>query len=180
MRLKAYQLLSRAFRLNAFRQASTGSSFTGGREEPKLPPVVDDPTVHDVGVGNDGTSARPRLKAIGRALETYLKNAHDYARMMERERAQFELGKRHLANIMGWDAAKDVTQRDIDQAIAYLFPSGLTDKKALPVMKPPEEILPKFNKLEFDEEGRPLDPLFFTLKPRFYGLLSVRQYQDKR
>lgn len=135
--------------------------------------MADDHTVHDVGVGNDGTSARPRLKAIGRALETYLKNAHEHARMMEKERAQFELGKRHLANMMGWDQTKEIKQDDIDQAIAYLFPSGLTDKKALPVMKPPEEILPKFNKLDFDEEGRPLDPLFFTLKPRFYGLLSV-------
>uniref|UniRef100_A0AC35U1Q6 28S ribosomal protein S9, mitochondrial n=1 Tax=Rhabditophanes sp. KR3021 TaxID=114890 RepID=A0AC35U1Q6_9BILA len=112
-----------------------------------------------------------RLKGIGKALNTYISRAKDNARMMAKESADFELGKRHLANIMGLDA-NAMTQADIDRSIQYLFPSGLTDKQALPVMKPPQEILPKFYKLEFDDEGRPLDSLFFTLKPKFYSLLS--------
>lgn len=115
-----------------------------------------------------------QLKSVSKALERYLKNVREYEKMMAKERAEFELGKRYLANIMGWDSA-NVTQDDIDKAIEYLFPSGLTDKKARPVMKPPEEILPKFHKYEFDKEGRPKDSLFFTLKPRFYGLLSVSE-----
>lgn len=92
--------------------------------------------------------------------------------MMDKERVEFERGKRYLANIMGWDPS-NITQNDIDCAIEYLFPSGLTDLKARPVMKPPEEILPKFHKFEFDKEGKPKNSLFFTLKPKFYALLSV-------
>lgn len=37
-----------------------------------------------------------RLKSIGRSLEKYLKRAHDHAMMMERERVEFERGKRHV------------------------------------------------------------------------------------
>jgi len=113
-----------------------------------------------------------RLKSIGKSLEKYLKKAHDHELMMERERAEFERGKRHLANIMGWDVNQPVKQEDIDSAIGYLFPSSLSDPFALPVMKPPDEILPRFSKFEFDSEGRPADHLFYTLRPRFYNVLS--------
>ncbi|KAJ7412466.1 28S ribosomal protein S9, mitochondrial [Pitangus sulphuratus] len=47
---------------------------------------------------------------------------------------EFNLGKRHLANMMGEDP-ETFTQEDIDRAIAYLFPSGLFDKQARPMMK---------------------------------------------
>ncbi|KAI6240065.1 putative 40S ribosomal protein S9, mitochondrial [Aphelenchoides fujianensis] len=117
-----------------------------------------------------------RLKAIGKSLEKYLKQAHDHSVMMERERVEFEKGKRHLANIMGWDVNKPIKQQDIDSAIEYLFPSGLFDPLSRPVMKPPEEILPKFSKFNFDSEGRPADSLFFTLRPRFYTLLSASRF----
>ncbi|VDO66318.1 unnamed protein product [Haemonchus placei] len=111
------------------------------------------------------------LKKIGRALETYIKLSKDHAAMMARERADFELGRRHLANMMNLDA-HTMTQDDIDAAICYLFPSGLFDLKARPVMRPPDEIMPKFRSLSFDEEGRPKDSRFFTLHPKFYKLLS--------
>ena len=114
-----------------------------------------------------------RVKAIGSALEKYIKRAHEHSLLMERERAQFERGKRHLANIMGWDPKEEIKQADIDAAIAYLLPTGLTDKLAQPVLKPPEEILPTFKYFSFDDEGRPRDSLFYTLRPKFYGLLSV-------
>ncbi|KAL7826134.1 hypothetical protein SRHO_G00338720 [Serrasalmus rhombeus] len=47
---------------------------------------------------------------------------------------EFNIGKRHLANIMGEDP-ETFTQEDIDRSIAYLFPSGLFEKRARPVMK---------------------------------------------
>ncbi|XP_042710485.2 small ribosomal subunit protein uS9m isoform X2 [Chrysemys picta bellii] len=47
---------------------------------------------------------------------------------------EFNLGKRHLANMMGEDP-ETFTQEDIDKAIAYLFPSGLFEKRARPIMK---------------------------------------------
>ena len=50
-------------------------------------------------------------------------------RMFSKERSDFELGKKHLANMMGMDADA-MTQQDIDKAIEYLFPSGLTEPAA--------------------------------------------------
>uniref|UniRef100_A0A914ZBF6 Uncharacterized protein n=1 Tax=Panagrolaimus superbus TaxID=310955 RepID=A0A914ZBF6_9BILA len=111
------------------------------------------------------------LKTVGSAIDSYIKNVRNYEKMLAKERGEFELGKRYLANIMGLDPM-NITQQDIDASIEYLFPSGLTDKKARPVMKPPEEVLPKFHKFEFDKNGMPKDTLFFTLKPKFYGALS--------
>ncbi|XP_029597393.1 28S ribosomal protein S9, mitochondrial-like [Salmo trutta] len=47
---------------------------------------------------------------------------------------EFNIGKRHLANMMGEDP-ETFTQGDIDRSITYLFPSGLFDNKAKPLMK---------------------------------------------
>ncbi|CAI4229146.1 unnamed protein product [Auanema sp. JU1783] len=112
-----------------------------------------------------------RLKKIGRALETYLKQSKEHTAMMNRERADFELGRRHLANMMSLDA-NTMTQSDIDSAIEYLFPSGLSDPKARPVMRPPDEIIPQFKQFTFDDEGRPNGSRFYTLSPNYYTLLS--------
>lgn len=128
-------------------------------------------TVSSVHTTDSEMSTERKMKNIGKALETYLKHARVNAAMMARERAEFDLGKRHLANMLGVDPHA-LTQTDIDRAIAYLFPSGLSDPKARPVMKSPEEILPRFHHFNFDDEGRPKNSRFFSLFPKFYGLLS--------
>ena len=99
-----------------------------------------------------------------------------------------------------------MTQEDIDKSIEYLFPSGLATGKyvsrmdpsntfatfscflcmsytkyfiaeARPVMKPPEEIFPKQKDVEFDLEGRPFHPFFYTLKPNFnQAIFSIRDH----
>lgn len=56
------------------------------------------------------------------------------------ENAEFNLGKKHLANMMGMDY-ETMTQADIDKAIEYLFPSGLYEESARALMKPPEEVM---------------------------------------
>ncbi|XP_063809491.1 small ribosomal subunit protein uS9m [Pseudophryne corroboree] len=99
---------------------------------------------------------------------------------------EFNIGKRHLANMMGEDP-ETFTQGDIDKAIAYLFPSGLFDKKARPLMKHPDEIFPKQLAIQWGEDKRPFHFLFYTGKQEFYSLmheaygkfLSVRAYDDE-
>jgi small subunit ribosomal protein S9 len=68
--------------------------------------------------------------------------------------------------MMGLEAAS-MDQADIDRSIEYLFPSGLA-AEARPMMKPPEEVFPRQKEAEFDVEGRPFHPFFYTLKPHFY------------
>lgn len=65
------------------------------------------------------------------------------------------------------------------RSIEYLFPSGLSDPLALPVMKPPEEIMPRFRRFTFDDEGRPASSLFYTIKSNFYKLLSASIHYNR-
>ncbi|KAK1169663.1 28S ribosomal protein S9, mitochondrial-like [Acipenser oxyrinchus oxyrinchus] len=99
---------------------------------------------------------------------------------------EFNIGKRHLANMMGEDP-ETFTQEGIDRAIAYLFPSGLFEKRARPVMKHPDEIFPKQRAVQWGEDGRPFHFLFYTGKQSYYSLmhdsfgkfLDIQKYQDR-
>uniref|UniRef100_A0A2K6WIF7 Uncharacterized protein n=1 Tax=Onchocerca volvulus TaxID=6282 RepID=A0A2K6WIF7_ONCVO len=162
------KLIQRIYNLRFLRINSTRyqNLATG---ETSMTVMPDDYTVANAG---DTDLPRHRKKVISRALEVYLNDVKRQNKIMARERAEFELGKRYLANMLGLEP-NSITQDDIDKALEYLFPSGLTNKFALPVMKPPEEILPMLRQIEFDDEGRPKDLLFFTLAPKFYRLLSI-------
>ncbi|KAM8976223.1 small ribosomal subunit protein uS9m [Pelodytes ibericus] len=108
--------------------------------------------------------------------ETFIKNQIE----------EFNLGKRHLANMMGEDP-ETFNQEDIDRSIAYLFPSGLFDKKARPIMKHPEEIFPKRQGIQWSEDGRPHHFLFYTGKQSYFSLmhemygklLSIQEYETQ-
>ncbi|XP_012890166.1 PREDICTED: 28S ribosomal protein S9, mitochondrial [Dipodomys ordii] len=83
---------------------------------------------------------------------------------------EFNIGKRHLANMMGEDP-ETFTQEDIDKAITYLLPSGLFEKRARPIMKHPEQIFPKQRAIQWGEDGRPFHFLFYTGKQSYYSLM---------
>ncbi|XP_061896469.1 28S ribosomal protein S9, mitochondrial [Entelurus aequoreus] len=105
---------------------------------------------------------------------------------IEKQVEEFNIGKRHLANMMGEDP-ENFTQEDIDRSIAYLFPSGLFDKKARPLMKHPEEIFPKQRAVQWGADGRPFHFLFYTGKQGYYSLmhetqskiLKIEKHQDR-
>ncbi|XP_076580265.1 small ribosomal subunit protein uS9m [Chaetodon auriga] len=105
---------------------------------------------------------------------------------IEKQIEEFNIGKRHLANMMGEDP-ENFTQEDIDRSIAYLFPSGLFEKKAQPLMKHPEEIFPKQRAVQWGEDRRPFHFLFYTGKQSYYSLmhetystiLKVEKHQDR-
>lgn len=109
-------------------------------------------------------------KNVSKAMKAYLERAREHNQFMAKQQHQYEIGKRHLANMMG-ENPETFTQKDIDEAIEYLFPSGLYDKKARPLMKPPEEVFPQRKAAEFDETGRPYHFLFYTGRPNFYQIL---------
>lgn len=52
-----------------------------------------------------------------------------------------------------------------------MFPSAIYDKRAKPMMKPPEEVFPQRKAAEFDANGRPHHNLFYTGKPNFFKFL---------
>ncbi|XP_031348367.1 28S ribosomal protein S9, mitochondrial-like [Photinus pyralis] len=115
-------------------------------------------------------SIQPQKKNVSKAMKAYLQRAEEHEAFMNQERHEFQLGKRHLANMMG-ENPDTFTQEDINNAIEYLFPSGLYDKTARPIMKPPEDIFPQRKAAEFNEMGRPHHYLFYTGNPNYYKML---------
>ncbi|KAG7467465.1 hypothetical protein MATL_G00154090 [Megalops atlanticus] len=108
------------------------------------------------------------------------------AEFIKKQVEEFNIGKRHLANMMGEDP-ETFSQEDIDKSIAYLFPSGLFDKRARPLMKHPDQVFPKQRAIQWGEDGRPFHFLFYTGKQAYYSLmheafakvLVVEKYQDR-
>lgn len=100
----------------------------------------------------------------------YLQRAKEHDEFMKKEIVEYEIGKRHLANMMGEDP-ECFTQEDVERSIQYLFPSGLFDPKARPMMEHPEKIFPSRKAAEFDETGRPFHFMFYTSKPNYYEIL---------
>ncbi|XP_055631270.1 28S ribosomal protein S9, mitochondrial isoform X2 [Toxorhynchites rutilus septentrionalis] len=111
-----------------------------------------------------------KQRKISKAMKSYLERARGHDEFMKVQNLEYNLGKRHLANMMGEDP-ETFNQDQIDEAIEYLFPSGLYDKKAQPMMKTPADIIPQRKAAEFDETGRPYHSLFFTGRPNYYKLL---------
>ncbi|RZC43283.1 28S ribosomal protein S9, mitochondrial [Asbolus verrucosus] len=109
-------------------------------------------------------------KNVSKAMKAYLERAREHDEFMKQQTLEFQIGKRHLANMMG-ENPDTFTQEDVDHAIKYLFPSGLFEKKARPFMRPPEEVFPQRKAAEFDETGRPYHFLFYTGRPNFYKLM---------
>lgn len=113
------------------------------------------------------TAGNHRVQEISKAMKAYLERARAHEEFVSQKTAEFEIGKRHLANMMGVDAVT-LAQEDIDKAIAYLMPSGLYEKKARPIMKSPRELYPKEKAAQFDHSGRPFSCFFYARKANFY------------
>lgn len=112
-----------------------------------------------------------KAELISKAMRAYIDRARSHGEFMEKQCAEFEVGKRHLARIMGKDPNDDFTQADIDSAISYLFPSGLFSPAARPFMRHPSQVFPKKKAPQFGWDGRPFHPLFYTGKPQFNQVL---------
>ena len=124
---------------------------------------------------NSKLESKKTEQQMSSAMRMYLMRKREHDAFIAKETAEFNIGKLHLANIMGFDP-DNMTQEDIDNSVEYLFPSGLA-QEAKPMMKPPEEIFPKQKDVEFDYEGRPYHPFFYTLKPNFTrALFTIRDH----
>ncbi|KAF2362953.1 Ribosomal protein S9 [Trinorchestia longiramus] len=121
-----------------------------------------------------------------KAAKSYLERVQAQRKFLSEKVTEFELGRRHLANIMGLDPAT-VTQQEINEAIEYLFPSTLTEPKARPHMLPPEEVFTQQKGAQFDITGRPYHSLFYTIRPKYYQtmhdlaghMIRLNKHEDK-
>lgn len=111
-----------------------------------------------------------KIEAISKSVQKYLQEFKSNENFFNEKRDEFEKGRLHLANIMGYDA-NAMTQEDIDKAIQYLFPSGLFEPMSRPVMQRPETIYPKFKTANYDKRGRPYSSFFYTGLANYYESL---------
>jgi len=88
---------------------------------------------------------------------------------MKEKTEEFEIGKRHLAKMMG-ENPETFSQDKIDEAVRYLLPSGLFEPKARPFLKHPKEYYPKSRVSMFNENGRPISHLFYTGQSELFQL----------
>ncbi|XP_076641558.1 mitochondrial ribosomal protein S9 [Halictus rubicundus] len=110
------------------------------------------------------------VKRLSKAMKIYLEKSKEYCALIERETIKYEIGKRHLANMMGEDPY-EFKDSDIQRAIRYLFPSGIYDWRARPMMSHPTKIYGNRKEAQFDETGRPYHWLFYTCKPQYNQIL---------
>ncbi|XP_047354928.1 28S ribosomal protein S9, mitochondrial [Vespa velutina] len=119
------------------------------------------------------------LTSFSKIMQGYLKRIKANEELMKVEIEAYEKGKRHLANMMGEDP-ENFTQNDIDKSIEYLFPSGLYDSKARPMMKHPKDILLLQKTGQFLSDGKPCHSFFYTLYPSYYETLhNLEDLEDK-
>ncbi|XP_048350618.1 28S ribosomal protein S9, mitochondrial isoform X1 [Sphaerodactylus townsendi] len=152
---------------SAWRVVRVTGKLLGGSKTPRL-------------ICTTSTAAAQRKNVASSGPEKYTEA------FIKKQIEEFNIGKRHLANMMGEDP-ETFTQEDIDKAIAYLFPSGLFEKRARPVMKHPTELFPKQRAIQWDEDGRPFHFLFYTGHQTYYSLLHemygkllrIQEHQDQ-
>lgn len=113
------------------------------------------------------TKKAARKDSISKAMKIYLERAKKHSEFILEQEQEFDMGRRHLANMMGVNEAT-MSQTDINIAIQYLMPSGIFDRRARPRMLPPSEIYPSIKKAQFQADGRPFHSLFYTGKANFY------------
>ncbi|CAF1544858.1 unnamed protein product [Adineta steineri] len=113
-----------------------------------------------------------RAEMISQAMKNYLLKSREKQKVLDEKIHEYEIGRRHLAKIMGEDP-ESFNQDKIDDALNYLLPSGLLDERARPKMRPPEEMYPKEKAVQFDKAGRPYHFLYYTAKQNYYDVLHA-------
>lgn len=111
-----------------------------------------------------------KSETISRAMQFYLKKLTESENVRNEKIKEYELGKQHLARMMGLDPDQ-MTDQDIKNSVAYLLPSGIFDTKARPFMKHPNEYFPRTELAAFSSNGRPIDSMFYTRAPKFHQLM---------
>ncbi|XP_014296050.1 28S ribosomal protein S9, mitochondrial [Microplitis demolitor] len=121
-------------------------------------------------VENTGDDRFKYTKKMNNAMKAYLQRAEEYDKYIKKETREYQIGKRHLANMMG-ENPDTFNQDSINKSIEYLFPSGLYEPKARPIMEEAQKIFPPKRAAQFNEEGRPFQPMFYTTRPNYYSVL---------
>jgi len=129
--------------------------------------IADEETIDSVEAATSN-----RAEMISQAMKNYLMKSREKQKVLDEKIHEYEIGRRHLAKIMGEDP-ENFNQEKIDDALKYLLPSGLLDERARPKMRPPEEMYPKEKAVQFDKAGRPYHFLYYTAKHNYYDVLHT-------
>lgn len=62
-----------------------------------------------------------KKQEVSKAMKAYLERAQEHDKFMKQQELEFQIGKRHLANMMGADP-ENFTQEDIDVSLLSFLP----------------------------------------------------------
>ncbi|CAH8577497.1 unnamed protein product [Schistosoma turkestanicum] len=110
------------------------------------------------------------------SIKGYLKNIEEDEMTFNLEKKEYEIGRKYLAQIMGYDPVH-FTPEQVNEAIEYLLPSSLYTKRARPVFKEPHLVFPPQKQLQCDMNGRPLSSYFYTTYQNFYKIMNEAVYK---
>ncbi|XP_048771076.2 28S ribosomal protein S9, mitochondrial-like isoform X2 [Ostrea edulis] len=119
-----------------------------------------------------------RSEKISAAMKAFLKKAREHEIKVNIHTEEYELGRKHLANMMGIHP-DEMTKDHINEAIQYLLPSGLFDKGSRPQFKHPKDFLPVNLEFPFDVSGRPHHYQYYTMKPYYYQMMSEAAWRTE-
>lgn len=124
----------------------------------------------------DPINARPIVLEKISPTEEELKNEEPW---MQQEIIAYYRSKNILARMMGCDP-ETFSQKDVQDAIHYLLPSSLFDKKARPFLKHPSEIFPKRIESSFDADSRPIEASFYSGSPCYDDLVHKIYIEENK
>ena len=75
-------------------------------------------TVTNVTTDGERNDEQLQAKEISKAMRAYMERAKEYDEFMSKEQNLYQIGKRHLANMMGEDP-ETFTQEDVDVRYQY-------------------------------------------------------------
>lgn len=124
-------------------------------------------------VGREAASKRgaPQEKKSYFGIEKHLVEAEKHENFLSKESENYEEGVRYLAHMMGKDS-ENLSEKEIEEAVSYLFPSSLYKREARPMLLPPSRIIPKKKSLQCSMDGRPFEALYYTRFPNYYNLMN--------
>ncbi|XP_062581632.1 small ribosomal subunit protein uS9m-like isoform X2 [Saccostrea cucullata] len=131
-----------------------------------------------VSVDSSSTKVQRRSEQISTAMKAFLRKAKEHEVKVSQYTEEYELGRKHLANMMGIHP-DEMTKEHINEAIQYLLPSGLFDKGSRPQFKHPHDFLPVNLEFPFEESGRPKHYQYYTLKPHYYEMMSEAAWRTE-
>ncbi|CAF3724382.1 unnamed protein product [Rotaria magnacalcarata] len=157
---------------SAVKEVHENESFLNNRDTAQA--IADEETIDSV---EQATSTRAEM--ISLAMKNYLMKSREKQKVLDEKNYEFEIGRRHLARIMGEDP-EGFNQEKIDACqllndIYFLLFTNILGRIELfaSIGLTRRTCSTKDETVQFDKAGRPFHFLYYTAKQNYYDVLHM-------